>query len=160
VNMPRFERRLFPPCIQITDILRKPGQGSLVPLPLSYCRYHTSLQVHGYRPDTVGQPPNAENCTSNVSALKAQKPLESNAVTASVSRGNRNDQQYPPVNSTGWRPLSQAKLGYRTTHAKNLCPFGSSAAGFSIPSPLLALQRRRNPFISPDRVLAKVLLSG
>src|SRR4051794_19887602 len=41
------------------------------------------------RPDTVGQPPSAQNHASDMSSLKAQTSLESNAVTAAVSRGNR-----------------------------------------------------------------------
>jgi hypothetical protein len=39
--------------------------------------------------DTVGQPPNTHNHASYLPALKAQKSLESNAVTAAVSHGNR-----------------------------------------------------------------------
>jgi hypothetical protein len=39
--------------------------------------------------DTVGQPPNAENRASNVPALRAQKPLESNAVIAAMLHGKR-----------------------------------------------------------------------
>jgi hypothetical protein len=41
------------------------------------------------RPDTVGHPPNAQNHASDMPSLKAQKSLESNAVTAAVSPGNR-----------------------------------------------------------------------
>jgi hypothetical protein len=41
------------------------------------------------RADTVGQPPNVENHASDMPSLKAPKSLESNAVTAAVSRGNR-----------------------------------------------------------------------
>jgi hypothetical protein len=41
------------------------------------------------RGDTVGQPPSAENHALDMPSLKAQKSLESNAVTAAVSRGKR-----------------------------------------------------------------------
>ena len=30
--------------------------------------------VHGYRPDTVGQPPHTNSCASNLSAWQAKKP--------------------------------------------------------------------------------------
>src|SRR5262249_19053746 len=47
-------------------------------------------------------------------------------------------QQYPPLKSTGWRPLRQDQSGCRTTHAKNLRPLGSSSTGFSTLYLLLA----------------------
>jgi hypothetical protein len=55
-----------------------------------------------------------------------------------------------PVKSTGRSPLLQRQSGCRTTHGKNLCPLGSSPAGFSTPRTLLFFSRRRNP---PSRVL-------
>jgi hypothetical protein len=36
-----------------------------------------------------------------------------------------------PVSSTGCLPLLQRQLRCRTTHVENLCPLGSSPAGFS-----------------------------
>src|SRR4051812_43058515 len=55
------------------------------------------------------------------------------------------DAQNMPVMWTGWRPLPQVLPESRTTHAKNLCPLGSSAAGFSTLRTLLACERRPNP---------------
>src|SRR5262245_19275834 len=65
-----------------------------------------------------------------------------------------------PVKSTRWGPQLQGQCGCRTTHSKNLCQFGSSAAGFSTSNALLAFRRRCHPFLSPDHVVAKVFLSG
>jgi hypothetical protein len=48
------------------------------------------------------------------------------------------DQQYPPVISTGWRPLPPVQRTCRTTHFKNLCQLGSSSTCFSTPRTLLA----------------------
>jgi hypothetical protein len=55
------------------------------------------------------------------------------------------DQQYPPVKSTGWRPLPQGQPGCRTIHAKNLRPLDSFATGFSTFCTLLAFYRSYNP---------------
>jgi H+/Cl- antiporter ClcA len=58
-----------------------------------------AVAVH--QPDTVGQPPNTQNHASHLSSLKAQKPLESNAVTAAVSRGKRMTNSIRPLNRHG-----------------------------------------------------------
>jgi hypothetical protein len=43
-------------------------------------------------------------------------------------------QQYPVI-VTGWTSLPQVPPECQTTHTKNLCPLGSSAAGFSTLGP-------------------------
>jgi hypothetical protein len=58
--------------------------------------------------------------------------------------------QKMPVTSTRRRPLLQVQLRCRTTHIKNLCPFGSSVAGFSTPCTLLTCSRKTpSAFLAP-----------
>jgi len=50
------------------------------------CPYRRAVKK---RPDTVGEPPSAENCASHMPSLKAQEQGESEVATAALSRGNR-----------------------------------------------------------------------
>ena len=80
------------------------------------------------------------------------------AITAYARHYRRHfedDQQYPPVSSTGWTPLPQGYSGCRTTHAKNLCPLGCSSACFSTPRAKLAKGKRGNHHFSHNSTLRK-----
>ena len=65
----------------------------------------------GKRPDTVGEPPSAENCASHMPLLKVQEPGESNAAIAAVSRGNRFANSIRPFDeTTALDPVNQLSI--------------------------------------------------
>ena len=62
--------------------------------------------------------------------IEGPKISRSQCSNSSRVTWKENDQQYPPVKSTGWLPPPRSQPGCRTTHSKNLGPLGSSPARF------------------------------
>jgi hypothetical protein len=99
----------------------------------------------GKRPDIVGHSLSTRHCYFYCVGFSRFLSLQRQHMGGIICRYLGDDQQYLPVSSTSRTSLLQGQPRYRTTHAKNLCALGSSAAGCSTPTTLWALKRQYHP---------------